>query len=603
MLVYSTSHGLIAKELTLEELTLKHFNGVVGKTTTEVNPYVSQNGFIIPPNAIWAKDTITAYYKSKKGSAADINKTFHKSWNKVLSGNEAVLLIEQWLHYATGYGTDFTQDVFIPQEELNLPIDLTFKVVKVLAPAELAASIEETFKSGIALAQETIEDLLKIYAELGYEFTADSAINNKEAEVIVAAKYGFLPKDVSQFMRMLVYKTTGNTLVIKNRSTIEAIKNSNWRVVKDLEAFGYENLAPVFNRYKPIFLAFKGQRSANKAINYIAKLSKSLHKPMVQNPMNELTSATIPSIPSNVTTPALLRALNMLTKRLGGQDTFNYKVRNGKSFVKENKSRLAACYKTVMSINRETIIEELSKRINFKGQSFYIPSNVKYGVPTSEKQMVGNLPNGTQISADRLAVGIYWENSWGARDLDLSAVDSNGEHVGWNGSRVKDELAHSGDITDAPEGAVEYLYAGKNMTIPHIVRNNVYSGSATTRFNIIVGEGDEVTNDYMMNPNNVILQAEATTTTAQQTLGVLLPQEDKQTFILAYDGSGNRQVTGRGEVTQLSLKALMQEAEYGLTFNTLIEELGGTIVTNKDEADHDLSLDNLTTTTFISLLA
>ena len=72
-------------------------------------------------------------------------------------------------------------------------------------------------------------------------------------------------------------------------------------------------------------------------------------------------------------------------------------------------------------------------KYSLNGKSFYLPSDVKYALPTSEKMFVGNIPTGTKFLGDNLAVGIYWENEWGATDLDLSAINIDGK-VGWNSS-------------------------------------------------------------------------------------------------------------------------------------------------------------------------
>jgi hypothetical protein len=62
--------------------TLKLFNAVIAKKENE-KPYVSELGFIIEPNAIWAKQRIVDYYTREQLNGNDLNKTFHKSWQKI----------------------------------------------------------------------------------------------------------------------------------------------------------------------------------------------------------------------------------------------------------------------------------------------------------------------------------------------------------------------------------------------------------------------------------------------------------------------------------------------------------------------------------------
>ena len=57
--------------------TLKLFNAVLSKTANE-KPYISEQGFIIEPNAVWAKNQIINYCTTEQLNGNDLNKTFHK---------------------------------------------------------------------------------------------------------------------------------------------------------------------------------------------------------------------------------------------------------------------------------------------------------------------------------------------------------------------------------------------------------------------------------------------------------------------------------------------------------------------------------------------
>jgi hypothetical protein len=63
----------------------------------------------------------------------------------------------------------------------------------------------------------------------------------------------------------------------------------------------------------------------------------------------------------------------------------------------------------------------------------------------------------------------------GARDLDLSGLNIAGK-IGWNAAynQGDGQLMYSGDMTSAPNGAVEYLYANKGLSTPTLVMNNVF---------------------------------------------------------------------------------------------------------------------------------
>jgi hypothetical protein len=253
-------------------------------------------------------------------------------------------------------------------------------------------------------------------------------------------------------------------------------------------------------------------------------------------------------------------------------------------------------------MNYEFILKFIKNNYSLKGKKFYIPENIDYALPTSEKMFVGNIPTGTKFMSKKLAVGIYWENDWGARDLDLSGINVGGK-VGWNSDYKQGggSLMYSGDITNAPSGAVEYLYANKGLKEPTLVQNNVFSGSPTCGYKIVVGKGDKVSENYMMNPDKVWVETKCESVQKQTVLGMLIPEDDKQTFVLLNFGAGNVRVSGNSETTTLATKALFQQWKNPISFNDLVSELGGKLVDSKEKADIDLSLDNLEKDTFTKL--
>jgi len=473
--------------------TLKLFNAVLAKPSNE-DPFVSEYGFIIESNALWAKDQIIKFYEEEKLSGNDLNKTFHKSWKTIKDSPRWELAIHQILHYITTYGSDFQAEMYIPDEVLNVPdVKVVFKVFKAYTKKEMTAKCLNLLKSGAALKEETIDELLTVLTdELGYKFTGKEGIKNKEAIIKIADMYGVIPQDTMEFFRYVIYRSTGKSLLIKNPGTIDLIKKSTYNPGVQFELFGLEKLAEIFNRFKPLFLAYKGK--CPKTINKIAKLSKTLHKPLVANPLNLATSRLLTSEDvhwlDNATPYALFKAIAGCYARMNGQNAFVYRIRNGKSWAHEKESS------QVNEKNFHFLVDYLKSRFNFEGKKFFVPKNVEYALPTSEKMFVGNIPTGTRFSGKKMAVGMYWEDSWGANDLDLHGLNLNG-HVGWNSSYNQGEgsLMYSGDITSAPNGAVEYLYAGKGLKDPTLVQINVYRGSDTCGYKIIIGKGDKISKE------------------------------------------------------------------------------------------------------------
>jgi hypothetical protein len=408
-----------------------------------------------------------------------------------------------------------------------------------------------------------------------------------------------LPKDTVEFLRYVLFKTTGETLLIKNCETIAAIKVSDFNPEKLFVSFGLENLAEVFNRFKPLFLAYKAKCSS--IVNKISKLSKSNHKPLVQNPLNMVTHRLIGDSElhwlENATPFAMFKALSACHSRQNGQDNFVYHIRNGKSWT--TKNQLSEGQNNVMTANTDLIIQSLKNRCNLSGKKFYFPKEVEYALPTSEKMFVGNVPTGTKFYGERLAVGIYWENSWGANDLDLSAMSISGSKVGWNSSFHDGDLTYSGDITNAPNGAVEYIHVGNNCDSEYLMINNVFDGEPDCKYKIVVGDAPRVSEKYMMNPNKVAFECVTNSVQKQTILGMLLPLAKRRCFVLLNFGKGNTRVSRGTE----GIEALKQQWTNPLSFKEIVMTLGAEIVSCPEDADHDFSLDNLDKSSFLKIFS
>ncbi|WP_109436648.1 MULTISPECIES: inorganic diphosphatase [Aquimarina] len=587
--------------------TLELFNAVIAKepakkifNKTSNKPFISEEGYIIEPKARWAKDRIIAYYEKETLNGNDLNKTFHKSWSKIKDSSRCELLIEQIRHYISTYGSDFQEEIYIPIEILDIPdIKLSFKVIKAYSIEEIQDKCLSLLKSGIALKEETIDTLISILVdELGYTFTGKENLKNKEAIIKIAESYNIYPENVVEFFRYIIYRSTNTTLLIKNNELIELIKDSSYNPAQAFNIFGLEKLAEIFNRFKPLFLAYKSK--APKTINKISKLSKKYHKPLVSNPLNDVTNVLLTNKDmhwlDNATPFALFKSLSACYNRKNGQDAFLYRIRNGKSWVKPSE---------VNDVNKENykfILKYLQKRFDLSGKKIFLPENIKYALPTSEKMYVGNIPTGTRFYGKKLAVGVYWENAWGAHDLDLSGLNIGGK-IGWNGlfNQQAGDLMYSGDITSAPNGAVEYLYANQGLNVPTLVQNNVYSGSADCGYKIIIGQGDKISNDYMMNPNNLFVDIKCNSVQKQTVIGMLIPKKDRQCFVLLNFGAGQTRVSGNSEISNIATKALYQQWNKPLSFDKIIKLLGAEITLDKTKVDYDFSLETLEKDSFLKL--
>lgn len=579
------------------------FNSVIsnGKEKEE-QPEILSSGFIIEPGAVWAKKEILKYISSEYLNGNDLNKTFHKSWGTVLGSTREELAIEQIKHYLSTYGSEFKDTMYIPSETLNIPdeVDLSFKVIKSVTKEDLISKCLDILSSGIALKEETLVTLLHfLIDDLKYAFTSVDSIKNKEALVRIAEMSGVYPTDPVEILRFAIYKSTGSTLLIKNVESYSLIKNSSFNPGRAFKSCGLERMAEIFNRFKPLFLSYKKQ--CPQVINKISKLSKTYHKPLVSNPLNEVTHTLLDSTSihwlDNATPFSLFKALFSCYSRSNGQDTFVYRVRNGKSWVKNSKVDSIS----INTSNYRFLLDYIKGRLDLSNLRIYMPEGVEYALPTSEKLFVGNIPTGTIFSGEQLSAGVYWQNDWGANDLDISGINIGGK-VGWNSDYVQGRsLIYSGDLTDAPEGAVEYLYAKDGLDSPTLMINNVYSGSPTCSYKIIVGKGSDVSRSYMMDPNNLFTEIKCNSVQKETVLGLFMPKNNKQSFILLNFGSGNSRVSGGGELPNLAIKALYQQWSKPLMLRDIIVELGGRVVTDIKESNLDLSIEKLEKDTFIKL--
>ena len=587
------------------ELSLKLFHAVLkGEAEKPQFKKTLKYGVVVAENAAYAIDEIIMYLKRNKLSGEQLNSTFHKSWKVIKESSREELLIHQILHYFTTYGTNFTFDfIYIPAEKLKVPKvkDLPLKVIHGLEKNELIGKALAMLESGIALEERTIDEILELLSLLNYKFKSVDTIRNKEALTKIIAKTGVYPSNPIEFLRYLVYLSTESTLLIKNAKTIEMIKAKRLNVVMCLNGFGLEKCATIFNRFKPLWLAFKSNKDNIQAINKIGKLSKTFHKPM---PVDVLNTATSIKYKKKEVKKALesansfrkIRLLNALNTRINKADAFLYRVRNGKSFSKEKGTNLKIKYYKKMF---DLVYADLVESMDVKGKKIKYPENIDYALPSSEKMFLSNIPIGTRISDEKLVSGVYWENEWGARDLDLSALSLEGK-IGWNTVYKGQGLMYSGDVTSAPYGATELLYSTGKIPSPALSKLNIYSGEVGCKFKIIIGNASKVSKNYMFNPNELVLEVETETKSRQQIVGITIPTDKGLDFILINTGFGNISVSGNSSHSENARNALYYQFSKPVSFRRLLIDAGAEIVADS-EFDIDLMPQNLQKDSLINL--
>ena len=591
----------------LIELSLQLFNAVPkGVSQTPDFKKTLEYGIIADEFASHAMTDILSYFKANNLSSEQLNATFHKSWIVIKDTSREELFIHQMLHYLTTYGSNFTSDyVYFPAEKLEIPAikKIPLKVIRGLASNELIEKSLGMLSSGIALDETTIDNLLELLSELNYEFETVDHIKNKEALIKIIAKSNIYPSSPVEFLRYLVYLTTDSTLLIKNQETIETIKTFNYNLSNHLNEFGLKRCAEIFNRFKPLWLAFKSNRYNKPLINEISRLSKKYHQPLSVDVLNTITSIVysegeVKTALSKANNFRKVRLLNALKTRLNEPDTFLYRIRNGKSYANIKIAELNLDYLKSMY---DLVYADLVEGLNLKGKRIKYPSNIDYALPSSEKLFVGNYPVGTKITAENLVSGVYWENVWGANDLDLSALTLTGK-VGWNSDYESDGLLYSGDITDAPEGATELLYTKNDLPSPALSVCNIYNGKVGCKIKIIVGVATEISANYMFDPNELLLEAETNMIARNQILGIFLPEANNQlSFILVNAAFGSMSVSSQSVQSTFARNALYYQYASPISFRQLLVDAGA-ILTDDENAEIDLMPQNLQKDTLINIL-
>jgi hypothetical protein len=588
--------------------SLNLFGGVIGKTPVNDDMHIDYKlGVIIAPSAMHLKKDIINYLSGYCLNNAQLNNTsFYKSWTKVANVTLEERLRDQLTHYFTTYGLmslglDSPNFVYIPVDEFqeDAPKNLKLRVIKGYSKEALIKGCFDVLKSGVALQESTIQDIIDILNECEYKFTGEEEIKNREAKIYFAKITNILPKNGDDLFRYLIYSATEKTLIIKNKTLIDEIKKSEYQL--KLTDDQIVELSKSFHRYKTLCLAFKNKFAKNKrVINRIAKLAKKHHVPQKVNVLSNLTSKefdvdTIKHSAKKANIFQLVRALNAMDYYSSGTYNRYYRIRNGKSYAKTKS------YSPKNNSAFPILIDELKSRI--KNKKLYIPKHVDYAVPVSEKMYTGSIPKNTKISAsykegENLLIGVYWQSDYHS-DLDLSAISTN-EKIGWNRSWNNESLMYSGDITSAYKGASEWLYC-KQIQYPYLVNLNAFNCPEKQKYKLIIGYSkDKIDHNYMIDPNNILFQTECEMDQKQKIIGMIAPNQnnDGVEFSIIDQSFGNKTVSSFKEHDVTARSAILSQVENCLRLRDIFE-----VVDNKEDADVVLEPNDLSKDSILKLFA
>ena len=620
-------------EKEMNKSTLRLFKSYLGEKpeTVEFNEEGLKYGLFIPNTA---SSDILEYAKELYGKDGEKwNQTFHKDFNTVATTPIEVLVAQQVMHYITTYGFEslgfYDEDlVYIPSEELNIPeIDvenenIEFITIKPITSVELQDRLMTLLTSGIALSRETIDDIMVLSDFIDKDRFDD--VKNKEIKIFLYHKYDIMPRNPDEFLRYLIFRTTGETLKIQSREMIQKIRECDKKVaLRLLKAYvdktpnGYVRLSSIFLRNKNFFLAFKDKsgeyREINTIINKLRKLAVHNHKPLPKNVLDCLTDENItvdleklPEMLDNITIFREIRIINGILYRIYGVDSIVYKIRNGKAWVDSMNPRTieyrGRC-QGVMEVVYKHLVNRLREKVS--GKTVYIPNNVVYVAPTSEKQFNGNIPEGSFIELPRdmdIVYGVHWENLERERvDLDLKQMNKTSV-FGWDASYRSEhgDVLFSGDITNAPKpkGATELFYVSKNHgASAYLITLNEYTHhnkDVPFEFMIAGAKQRQGANrcGYVVDPNNILEKIDMVVKKdeRQMVVGFIMINKNTIRFYFNDFSNGNTRTSSQNDVTMKTFEYLQSYNEVQLRLLPLLKDAGA-ILSEKETVTKEVSVD------------
>lgn len=580
-----------------------------------------------------------------------LNKSFHKSFAKVRDTSMRRLVIEQITHYLTTYGAEslgiYDADrVYIPAERLDVPnIDVdTFPLVVIrgLTTDELKIALLGLLSSGVALSEQSVQDCLEVATLVTLNDAEIEAVKNREVKVGLYDLYGKVPANPVEFLRYVVYRTTGDTLLIKNDKAIAALKagvathNVGLLFNRYATEHGLDRLAEIFLRFKPLFLAMRADKTLRPTINKIRRAAEHNHKPLAPDYLNNVTALIRQSgdfdgkigvefsrLRDELENPnvnifrkiRLAQALRVRTDP--GLDSIVYKVRNGKSYATDFPRLSRTQINDATAIYNVVLMEIAKSMPSIAGRRVYIPDGVVYGLPSTEKQFIGNFPAGTYVQAhpnEPLVAGVYWEDQDGYRvDLDLSIANTGGK-IGWDGAYRAGtrgaQVLFSGDNTSAPNGASEVYWFDAALDGSWLMSLNYFNFNPNkpVPYKIVVGTANakDITSNFVFDPNRLLASAPAVIDEKQQNIGLIVADADgPHRFYLGQANVGGGISARHGINAERARKFMQVSMQSAPTLNDVLYYSGATLVDSADQADEgfDLSPAAIDRTTILSLLS
>jgi hypothetical protein len=467
----------------------------------EINNIAIKHGFLVPKELC---------YEWLEILLADLpenyNSTFYKSWKSIVEKSRLELLLDQMIHYASTYGTNYQGETWVPEELKSIDFPRQeLKVLEGITYDELVPKVQSIAYGNVAVKEDTIQFLEMFKNELDVDKIKIRQLKYR----LIDENYQF--KDGQECLNYILYHYFQIPLLIKNNEVLGLIRtyycysydSKLSKIIKTNEKI----LSSVFLRNKDVFLTIKSlSRILHNPINRLRKLAKTNHKPITNwwLKLDQLNSAERIKMFNNASLYKLVQVYNAYNNPTGF-----YIIRNGNGWYKDSYT------KKHPAIVTHELLHAISGRIKklTEGKKFYLPKGIDLAMPMSEKNFIGDIPIGSTIDCadNNTMVGIYWRNEWGVHDLDLHAKTTTGIEIGWNRSYYDDgqNIVFSGDMTDANPEATEIIWFKKEPE-DCIISVNEYNGNSKYKLRFFVAQekATKFEKSYMVNPNSVIYDTE-----------------------------------------------------------------------------------------------
>lgn len=502
------------------------------------------------------------------------------------------LITIQLLHYLEVYGLN-SPGLF--NLEMTSGSIVTMNYVRGVTVEELGDMVRKLLYTNAPVKDS--ENLVKIISHYNISYEINNVANNELRVLLFNPKKDTfaLGDDV---VRYVCWLATNSALLIKSKEVIQSVNAISVNISEDFLTRHETQLAKVFNRHKRLIMALKNP-STRTVINRISRYSKVLHQPIKTHISKEFINyalkgtINVESVLSKLGVRDKFKYLNLLAYKRKKSSNDIFVIRNGKAHFEPNRKVWDD-----QDIDRveKAVIASLKKDLEFLNKTkILLDEKVHYGLPISRKQTIGNLPFGTVVHVNGpISSGMYWENSWGANDLDLSTINENGDRIGWgmySGYDNKNPVIFSGDITSAPRGAMEFM----TSTGQHYgLFVNIYSGLIGAGMELVVGEASD--DEWI---TDVVIREKHALKSTGNIIGFV--QGDKYVVFAGRLGGG-RYSSGNAK----SKAAVAYGMADRWTLNRLFDELGIKYHTKPEKDvyyDHDLSYTNMSYDKLESLLA